>query len=232
MKVRSVFLLFSILCWSGCDQLPLADNRARPEPPALPAQLIAGDPFVNLTATKMNVVYVGIPNPLDLQATGVNPDNLTIMATPPGYITEYGKSFNLNVSTPGIQTVKVRHKGKLLNEFSFRAKRIPDPQAQLGGMPTGRMEVEEFKAQRGLVAVLEDFDFDLKCVITSYVLTRYSDGKASRPAVNVSGGFKSSSERLVQLATANDVYAFTDVQAKCPGDKVSRFINALVFEIN
>jgi hypothetical protein len=72
MKVRIVLILFFVLCWSGCNDLPLADTRTRPEPPALPAEIIKSDPFVNLTATKMNVVYVGIPNPLDLRTIGVN----------------------------------------------------------------------------------------------------------------------------------------------------------------
>ena len=112
MMRTTLILLFLVACCWSCDHLPLADERARPEPPALPAEVLKGEPFVNLTATKMNVVYVGIPNPLNLQTTGVDLNDLSVMASPPGYITQHEKEYSLNVAAPGLLSVKVRLKGK------------------------------------------------------------------------------------------------------------------------
>ena len=202
MKPSIVFILFSILFWSGCDVLPLADTRTRPAPPALPAEEIPADPFVNLTASKMNVVYVGIPNPLDLQSTGVDLNELTLRASPPSYISQFEKEYTLNVSAVGIETVKVRHNGKLMNEFSFRAKRIPDPTAKLGGNSSGKMSVGEFKAQGGVVATLDNFDFDVRCLITGFTLTRHSQEEGRLSIFNVGGRYKEEAVRPVQMARA------------------------------
>ena len=230
MRTTLLGLFLVVCCWS-CDRLPLADERARPEPPALPAEEVPRDPFVNLTATKMNVVYAGVPNPLDLQAIGVNLNDLQVMASPPGYITEYEKSYSLNVSTPGVQMVKVLYKGKLLNTFNFRVKRIPDPVAKLGNKHSGIMGVGEFKAHRGLIAELEDFDFNRKCVITGFKITRNSVTEGRLEVTNTDSSFESPSNRLILKAAPKDIYTFTNVHAKCPGDNVRRTINSLVFEI-
>jgi hypothetical protein len=176
-------------------------------------------------------VYVGIPNPLDLRSTGIALNDLTLTASPPGYITQYEKEYMLKVSAIGIQAVKVRHKGKLMNEFSFRAKPIPDPTAKLGGNSSGKMGVGEFKAQGGVIASLDNFDFDVRCMVTGFVLTRHSleEGRLSAP--NVGGSYKVEADKLVQMAKTKDVYTFTGVRAKCPGDKADRRLNPLVFEI-
>jgi hypothetical protein len=197
----------------------------------LPAEVLKGDPFVMLTASKMNVVYVGIPNPLNLSSTGVDLNDLTLRASPPSYISQYEKEYTLNVSAVGIETVKVRHNGKLMNEFSFRAKRIPDPTAQLGGNSSGKMGVGEFKAQGGVIASLGNFDFDAKCKITGFAVTRNSLVGGRLTETNVGDSFDSKSSELIQMAIPQDIYTFTNVQAKCPGDKAGRTLNSLVFEI-
>lgn len=231
MKPGIVFILFSILFWSGCDGLPLADTRTRPTPPALPAEELPVEPFVNLTASKMNVVYVGIPNPLNLQSIGVNLNDLEVWASPPGYITEHEKMYSLNMGTPGLQTVSVRQNRKLLNEFTFRAKPLPDPVAKLGNNPSGKMSVGEFKAQRGLAAMLENFDFEVRCFIAGFEITRIPLEAERVKATNKGGSYVGESQELIRNTAPGDVYTFTNVRAKCPGDKTGRKVNSLVFEI-
>ncbi|MFK8162733.1 MAG: GldM family protein [Lewinella sp.] len=231
MKKTTLMLLLLVVCVWSCDHLPLTDERVRPEPPALPAEIITGDPFVNLTASKMNVVYVGVSNPLDLQATGVNLNDLQVMASPPGYITEYEKAYSLKVSTPGVQMVRVLHKGKLLKTFNFRVKRIPDPVAKLSGKSSGRIRLAEFKAQLGLIAYLDDFDFNRKCVVTGFKITRHSLTEGRQEETNIDGRFEPASKKMIVMAAPKDIYTFTNVRAKCPGENVSRTINSLVFEI-
>ena len=82
-----------------------------------------------------------------------------------------------------------------------------------------------------MIAVLDNFDFDVKCFITEFRITRNSLTEERLAATNFGGSYDSESERLVQLAAPKDIYTFTNVRAKCPGDKVSRTLSSLVFEI-
>lgn len=99
------------------------------------------------------------------------------------------------------------------------------------GPGTGNISAAEFKAQLGLIAWLDDFDFDAKCTVQSYTL--YYTRKRQDPVtlVGQGGTFKGKVNQIVKQAKSGDQYAFMDVKVKCPGDKVGRKANSLYFKI-
>jgi hypothetical protein len=96
---------------------------------------------------------------------------------------------------------------------------------------TGNITAAEFKAQLGLIAWLDDFDFDAKCSIDSYTL--YYTAKRKDPVkLSARGGpFKGMVNKIIKQADSGDQYTFTDVKVKCPGDIVGRPANSLYFKI-
>ena len=60
---------------------------------------------------------------------------------------------------------------KVLGGMEYRVKRVPDPVAKVGGITSGPMNASQLRAQRGVFAVLENFDFDLKFNVKSYTVT-------------------------------------------------------------
>jgi hypothetical protein len=94
------------------------------------------------------------------------------------------------------------------------------------------MNSGEFKAQRGLFAVLENFDFDARCEILGYQIVRVPRRQDPEVEANRGGGYGAEARGLVERAKAGDTYYFENVKAKCPGDASGRDINQLVFKIN
>ncbi len=47
-------------------------------------------------------------------------------------------------------------------------KRVPDPVAKVAGMSGGEIKRERLAVEEGVMAVLEDFDFDFKYTITQF----------------------------------------------------------------
>jgi hypothetical protein len=94
-----------------------------------------------------------------------------------------------------------------------------------------RISIGEFKAHGSLVAVLQDFDFDAKCVIVSFTLTRVAKQEDPASIENTGGAFRSTTQTLVNQANHGDVYYFDDIKARCPGDVAGRKIASLVFTI-
>lgn len=229
MRVRHFLSITFLLLAFSCEQL--TDQRTRAEPPALPPVYVEPEPFVNLTPSKMDVVYIGMDNPLNLQSLGLDLRDITLIATPPGYIGQYQKEYTLRVSATGRQAVKVLYKGKLLNEFSFRTKRVPDPEATISGKSSGRMSSGEFKAQRGVLAMLPDFDFAFRCEVVGFTVSRFSPGKSKVSENNEGRSFTAQVQSLINNAAPGDVFTFTEVKAKCPKDEVARLLNPMVFEI-
>ena len=196
-----------------------------------------GERSVSVSATKMNVFYMGVDNPVAVSAAGVPSAQVKVSMSGSGggTISGSGGTYNVRVTSPTklgeFAYVNVSAPG--LNEKrEFRVKRIPDPVAKLSSSMGGVMNSGEFKAQRGLFAVLENFDFDAKCEILGYQLVRVPRRQDPQVEANKGGSYGAQCKGLVDQAKAGDTYYFENVKAKCPGDASGRDINQLVFKIN
>ena len=88
-----------------------------------------------------------------------------------------------------------------------------------------------FKAQRGVIAALDNFDFDARCNIMGFNLVRVAKRQDPEMAVNRGGTYGGEAKALVNKAKPGDKYFFENVKAKCPGDPAGRKINDMVFNI-
>lgn len=188
---------------------------------------------VAVSADKMNVFYIGVDNPVSVSAAGISSNDLRVSASGGGInlrSSGTGK-YIATVSNQGEATITVSGGGLKASPFVFRVKKIPDPVAKLSGKTGGEMGSGEFKAQGGLGAFLENFDFDARCEIQGYELVYQAARQDPVPSVNSGGRYNDKSLRLVQQAKPGDRYFFENVRARCPGDQAGRKINDLVFKI-
>lgn len=197
-----------------------------------------GERSVSVSATKMNVFYIGVDNPVAVSAAGVPSNQVQVSMTGAGggsISRNSDGTFNVKVSTQTklgeFAYVNVSAPG-LSEKREFRVKRIPNPVAKLSSSMGGVMSSGEFKAQKGLFAVLENFDFDAKCEILGYQLVRVPRRQDPQMEANKGGGYNAGPKGLVDQAKAGDTFYFENVKAKCPGDASGRDINQLVFKIN
>jgi len=184
-----------------------------------------------VSADKMNVFYIGVDNPVTVTVAGASSNE--VKASGVGVnLRKSGKGgYIATADRPGEATINVSGGGLPNTPFKFRVKRIPDPMARLSKSSGGAMGNGEFKAQGGVGAFLDNFDFDAKCKIQGYNLTYVA--KRQDPVESVNGGarYNAKSGRLVGQAKPGDIYYFDNVKAKCPGDKAGRKINSMVFKI-
>jgi len=196
-----------------------------------------GERSVAISATKMNVFYIGVPNPVEVSASGISSNKMTVSMTGGGGTikknadgtytvrvtkpTKKGEFAYVTVSAPGIETSKK----------AFRVKRIPTPTVKLGRKLGGGISNGEFKVNRGLIPVLEGFDFDAKCNVVGFRMVWAPKRNDPRVATNRGGRFGAETMALVNKAKPGDRYFFEDVKCKCPGDKYAREVNTLSFLI-
>jgi len=196
-----------------------------------------GERSVAVSADKMNVFYIGVDNPVSVSAAGVNSNKLVvgISGGGGGSISKSSSSnYVIKVTRPTTKDeycyITANADG-LSDKKPFRVKRIPDPSARLSTKQGGGMGNGEFKAQVGLGAFLDGFDFDAKCNIVGYTLVRVAKRQDAVRENNEGGRYNGKCRGLVDLAKPGDTYFFEDVKAKCPGDMAARPINSLVFTI-
>ncbi len=196
-----------------------------------------GERSVAISAIKMNVFYIGVNNPVEVSASGISSNKMTVGMTGGGGTisknadgtynvkvtrpTKKGEFAYVTVSAPGIETSKK----------AFRVKRIPTPTVKLGRSLGGGINNGEFKVNRGLIPFLEGFDFDARCNVVGFRMVYAPKRNDPRVAKNRGGKFGAETMALVNKAKPGDRYFFEEVKCKCPGDKYAREVNTLSFLI-
>ncbi len=192
-----------------------------------------GERSVAISASKMNVFYIGVDNPVEISAAGVASSKVKVsMNGGGGQINRKGDgTYNVRVSTPTKDAkVNVTAPGMTASK-SFRVKRIPDPIPMLSTKAGGIMSSGEFKNQQGVIAKLVNFDFDAKCDISGFRLVRVAPRSDAEPALNRGKRYSGDAKGLVGKAKPGDRYFFEDIKCKCPGDKGPRSLPDMSFRI-
>lgn len=186
---------------------------------------------VAVSADKMNVFYIGVDNPISVSAAGVSSNQITVTGSGVDIKPNGPGHYIVTATRPNDKASITVSGGGLNQSFPYRVKKIPDPVPKLSNSRGGTMGTGEFKAQGGVSAVLENFDFDAKCSIQSYVLVRVPKREDAVPANNTGSRYEEKAARLVQMAKPTDIYYYNDIKARCPGDVAGRDVGSMVFTI-
>ncbi len=132
-------------------------------------------PSVTMSATRMNVFYRGLDNPFDIGGGGIPKENLEVEMTN-GKVIKKGDTFVIRpteLDEQGKRTkvsvyANIGGSRKLVGFTEWRVKQVPPPVAQIGGRSGGTIRKEVLDIQDGIMAVLEDFDFDYKFRVTRF----------------------------------------------------------------
>lgn len=191
-----------------------------------------GQPAILVAADKQNVLYIGVNNPITVATAGIVSSAIKVSITGASIKQISSTAYTVNVTNPGMVVISVKNtKNGKTYPFQFRAKRIPDPVVRMGTNIDGMIQSSLFKSQPGLIALLEDFDYDATCRIKSYNLT-YTRKRQDPILMNGKGGrFAGKVLTSIRQAKPGDQYSFTEIKVLCSGDKSDRRVNGLSFRI-
>lgn len=187
-----------------------------------------------VSASKMNVFYIGVDNPVEVAVAGVNSNKIKASCSGSGCsMRKAGQGYNVTVTNPGKAKITVGGEG-FTSTFDFRVKRIPTPSPSFNPNEVdagGKMGNGSFKGRRGIFAVLENFDFEAKCKIQGFELTRVPKRQDPVRAANSGPTYSGRVANLVQAAKPGDTFYFDNIKARCPGDKAGRKLTPMVWSI-
>jgi len=192
-----------------------------------------GQRSVAVQLEKMNVFYIGVPNPIAVSAAGSSFNSVKVSGNGVNVESNGGGKYTVTANTPSNDaTITVSAEG-VSQTFHFRVKRIPDPTPKLGAKYLScSLGNGEFKAQGGIAAMLDNFDFEAKCDVVGFVTTYLAKRQdPSPPTPNAGARFNGPSAEYVQKAKPGDAYFFDDIKVKCPGDSNPRNLGGLTFRI-
>jgi gliding motility-associated protein GldM len=135
------------------------------------------EPSVNVSPDKMNVLYIGVENPITVSGAGIPAEKIIATISDGSLSKSSGAgSYIARVDKQGKANVTVYYEPKPgerknLGTKEFRVKRIPDPVCKFGGRATGKLARAVMAASSGLIAELENFDFDARFTVKSFTFT-------------------------------------------------------------
>lgn len=199
---------------------------------------MVGSTGASIQLDKMNVFYIGVPNPITVSAAGyslqdisVNIDGAEVAANSEAGIGHY----IVKASKPGKVMANINAKTdagiKRVGGMEIRVKYIPDPVAKVGGKPGGGISSSILKAQAGIVADLENFDFDTRFVVTGYEVSLLPKRGELIGPIKEDGPYLNKNKDIVsmiQRARPGDRVYFEEIKARGPDGRI-RKLNSISF---
>ncbi len=189
-----------------------------------------GDRSVAVSLDKMNVLYVGVDNPITISAAGTPSGQIRVSSKGVELRKNGNGKFIAKPSETGKASITVSGGGLKPTIFEYKVKRIPDPVLMLGTKKGGSMTPAEMAVQPGIIPMLENFHFNAKCKIDEFEVARVRKGDVAA-TINRGGRFGTAAKRLTEKAQREDIFYFDEVYALCPGDKVRRKLPGMLFKI-
>lgn len=193
-----------------------------------------GQANASIALDKMNVLYIGVDNPVSIAASGGGDDKVQATIS--------GGGGSLNKIGPGKYvarvnsitdncTITVSVDGKVAGASQFRVRTIPDPVATVGGEPSGaNVAAGAFKAQAGVGAYIKDFPFELQYRVASFTLTADTDDGDIVEANCTGNTWSAQAQQIIKGLKAGKLVTIDNIRAIGP-DGRNRKLPSLVYYI-
>jgi gliding motility-associated protein GldM len=157
--------------WGGIIQIKGPDGSWRSYNVPKQTYTVA-KPALVVSPTAMNVFYRGLDNPVEVSVPGVPTDALKVAMSNGS---KSGSNGAFKVRPGNGQTVMIsvsadiNGKNTSFGKKEFRVKNVPDPKPYFGGKSgSDNIPRKNLLAAAGIIAKMENFEFDLRFEIISY----------------------------------------------------------------
>ncbi|MEZ4720650.1 MAG: gliding motility protein GldM [Flavobacteriales bacterium] len=204
--------------WGGVIQIKAPDGSWASYKVPMQTYTVA-KPALVVSPTAMNVFYRGLENPVEVSVPGVPTEKLEISIS---NASKSGTNGNFKVK-PGsgsecVVTVSAEINGKKQNfgKKEFRVKNVPDPKPYFGGK-TGseNIPMRDLVAAPGVIAKMENFEFDLRFDIVSYQVSATIKGNVVEQACQGPQLTSNAKQIIGALKSGQKVY-IEKIKAKGP----------------
>jgi len=231
--------------WGGLISMNAPDGTVISKP--FKATYEVGAQNVVISPTAMNVLYRAIPNPIDVSVPGVGPDKLKVSMNngniSKGQVKNYkGETFpgtyvaepSSDHPTPTVQIIvsaEINGKQQTFPPRDFRVRDIPDPVAQFANISgQGSKTRADLLLAPGVLAVLKDFDFDLRFTVTEFKLS-FDERGLTVDASSKSNRITDEQKGILNRLTRGKKLFVQDIKAVGPDKKV-RDLSPIIIIVN
>lgn len=197
-------------------------------------------PQVAVSTRECNYLYQGVNNPVTI----VSRQNQTVQANQItaeidvyddsnevfyAQVTGKNGEFLINPKQDGRLTLKVKTRDGVW-EKKYHVRQL-EAIAKINNTNKGGMRNGVFKAQGGVIPVLECCGFDARCDIVEYSIIKISKEGLVQRAKNMGGKFNDANRPLIDSAQPGDIYWFRKILCRCPGNTTAHETSDISIDI-
>jgi len=201
-------------------------------------EYIVAPPALTVAPLKMNVLYIGVDNPVSISSPGLPQEKIRPVISI-GILKRDPKSHDWIVridkkpTGKAIATVSATAEldGKViqLGSSEFRVKRVPDPIAEIAGQTGGSIDKNVLLSAGAIIPNMEDFNFDLYFIVTSYTFGTIVNGDYLPK--NIKGNvFTPEVVNMIKNGKSKQKFIFENIQSQGP-DGTIRGLNPVNLEL-
>lgn len=194
---------------------------------------IVAPPSLTVAATKMNVFYIGVDNPVSITAPGMADESIRPTITDGAELVEVeAEDHNYIVRVPlsmkrATVSATATYHGKTMDMGSreFRVKRIPDPVAEIARIKEGEIDRNVLLGAGAIIPAMKDFEFDLYFVVRSFTMGTIINGDWI-PKRATTNRFSEEMTNMIRDSRRGQKFFFENIQADGP-DGTTRTLNSI-----
>jgi gliding motility-associated protein GldM len=210
------------------------DQDGKPQTITKNIEYTVGQANASIALDKMNVLYIGVDNPITIAASGGGDDKVAASIVGGGGSIRKvgaGKYIARVSSVTDNCTISVSVDGKTAGASQFRVRTIPTPVATVGNFESGsNVPAGAFKAQGGVAAWIKDFPFELKYQVTSFTITADNDEGDIDEAPCQGNTWSPKAQQIVRGLKSGRLVTIDNIRAMGP-DGANRKLPSLVYYI-
>ncbi len=221
--------------WGGVINYTAPDGSNKQIP--FSSKYEVAPPSFVVSATKMNVLYRGLDNPLSVSVPGVAANKVSATITngdlrqvsPGEYMARPSTDKGEAVVTVFAEINGVKSQ---MGSMKYRLRRVPPPVAKVAGKTGGKISKGTLAVQTGVQAELEEFLFDMKFTVKSFKITVFSGGAGGflKDETSNSAKLTDRQKALINGAARNARVIFDDIVVT-GDDGLNRTLSAISFTI-
>lgn len=183
---------------------------------------------------KMNVLYIGVDNPVTIAVSGFKENQIVFSITDSGgSITKTGPGkYNVRVTKPTDECwVNLSVGKKSVGKSKFRVRNIPRPVAQVGSYESGsNTPAGAFKAQAGVAVFSPNFAFDLAYKVTGFTISSDTQDGFIDEATCQGNTWSTEAKKIISALRPGSTVMIDEIRAIGPDGRTQR-LPSLVYYI-
>ena len=201
-------------------------------------EYIVAPPALIVSPLKMNVLYIGVDNPVGISSPGIPSGRIEPRVghgvlkrdpTDDNWIVRIDKMPKGVSKTTISASAKIDDVDQALGSMEFRVKRVPTPTAEIAGQTDGKIDKNRLLAATAIIPNMRDFEFEIYYEVVGYTFATIINGDWIPK--NVRGNrFSDEMTNIIRNGKRKQKFFFENIQAKGPDGSI-RSLNPINLEL-